>query len=104
MKSRRRMRYDSMCRRSGRTGGEEMSITSGPVLCSIDERGVASVTLNRPEVNNAYNGELIEGLLTTLDALEAARGLRVVVITGNGRHFQAGADLKWIDAVRRASP
>ena len=37
--------------------------TTGPVLWSVDARGVATVTLNRPEVNNAYNGALIEGVL-----------------------------------------
>src|SRR6476469_435143 len=79
------------------------SNTTGPVLWSIDGRGVATVTLNRPEVNNAYNGELIQGLLAALDALGGAHGLRAVVIKGNGKHFQAGADLKWIDAVRTAS-
>jgi methylglutaconyl-CoA hydratase len=77
---------------------------NGPVLWSIDERGVASVVLNRPEVNNAYDGGLIDGVLAALDALTQAKGLRAVVLSGNGRHFQAGADLKWIDAVRRASP
>src|SRR6201985_744217 len=79
------------------------SNTTGPVLWSVDGRGVATVTLNRPEVNNAYNEELIQGLLEALDALGGAHGLRAVVIKGNGRHFQAGADLKWIDAVRTAS-
>jgi methylglutaconyl-CoA hydratase len=79
------------------------SNTSGPVLWDVDGRGVATVTLNRPEVNNAYNGELIQGLLTALDALGGTNGLRAVVIKGNGRHFQAGADLKWIDAVRISS-
>jgi len=77
--------------------------TAGPVLWSVDARGVASVVLNRPEVNNAYDDGLIQGLLAALDALGAVSGLRAVVIRGNGRHFQAGADLKWIDAVRRAS-
>src|SRR5262249_41836317 len=76
---------------------------TGPVLWEIDASGVATVTLNRPEVNNAYNGELIQGLLAALDALGDAKDLRAVVISGNGRHFQAGADLKWIDAVRTAS-
>lgn len=33
------------------------------VLWEMDRRGVATVTLNRPEVNNAYNGDLIQGLL-----------------------------------------
>ena len=36
---------------------------TGPVLWNVDARGVATVTLNRPEVNNAYNGELIDGVL-----------------------------------------
>jgi len=78
------------------------SNASGPVLWSVDPRGVATVTLNRPEVNNAYDGGLIEGLLAALDAL-GVTGLRAVIIRGNGKHFQAGADLKWIDAVRTAS-
>ena len=76
---------------------------TGPVLWEIDARGVATVTLNRPEVNNAYNGALIDGMLATLDALGREPGLRAVVIRGNGKHFQAGADLAWINAVRVAS-
>jgi methylglutaconyl-CoA hydratase len=75
----------------------------GPVLWSADEQGVARVVLNRPEVNNAYNGELVQGLLSALDALSAVDPLRVVLLSGRGRHFQAGADLKWIDSVRTAS-
>jgi methylglutaconyl-CoA hydratase len=54
-------------------------------------------------VNNAYDGALIEGLLAALDAFARIAALRAVVITGNGRHFQAGADLGWIDTVRQAS-
>jgi len=76
---------------------------SDPVLWSIDERAVARVTLNRPEVYNAYNGELIAALLKTYDAL-AAKSPRAVVIAGKGKNFQAGADIKWLDAVRRSSP
>jgi methylglutaconyl-CoA hydratase len=79
------------------------SQTTGPVLWEVDARGVATVTLNRPEVNNAYNGDLINGLLAAMDALGPVKGLRAVVIKGNGRHFQAGADLKWINATRVAS-
>src|SRR3954466_7009087 len=76
----------------------------GPLLWDIDPRGVATVTLNRPEVNNAYNGAMIDGLLAALDALGKVPGLRAVVLKGNGKHFQAGADLKWINAVRKSSP
>ena len=76
---------------------------SEPVLWSIDQRGVARVILNRPEVSNAYNGELIAALLKAYDAL-GRESLRAVVITGKGRNFQAGADINWLDAVRRSSP
>jgi methylglutaconyl-CoA hydratase len=77
--------------------------SAAPVLLNIDARGVAQVVLNRPERNNAYDGDLIRALLAALDTLEQTKGLRAVVISGAGRHFQAGADLKWIAAVR-ASP
>src|SRR6476620_2900532 len=80
-----------------------LSNAVGPVLWSVDGRGVATVTLNRPEVNNAYNGALIQGLLAALDALGGAPGLSAVVIKGNGNHFPAGDALRWIDAVRTAS-
>jgi methylglutaconyl-CoA hydratase len=74
------------------------------VLWSVDRRGVATVTLNRPEVNNAYNGELIAGLHAAMDALGREASLRMVVLKGNGRHFQAGADLAWISLVAGQSP
>jgi methylglutaconyl-CoA hydratase len=76
--------------------------STNPVLWRVDERSVAYVTLNRPQVYNAYNGDMIEGLLATFDKL-AQEPLRVAVITGNGRNFQAGADVKWLDTVRRSS-
>jgi methylglutaconyl-CoA hydratase len=74
-----------------------------PVLWSVDARGVATVTLNRPHVNNAYDGAMIAGLHDAMDALEKVGGLRVVVLRGNGRHFQAGADLAWIRSVAAQS-
>ena len=77
--------------------------STASVLLDIDARGVAKVVLNRPDRNNAYDGELIAALLAALDTLQQTKGLRAVVISGRGRHFQAGADLKWIDAMRKAS-
>ena len=71
-----------------------------PVLFQVDARGVATVTLNRPEVNNAYDEALIQGLHDAMDSLSAPR---VVVLRGAGRHFQAGADLKWIARVAAQS-
>ncbi len=77
---------------------------NGAVLCDVDTRGVVTVTLNRPTVNNAYNEDMILGLHQAMDLLPSLPGARVVVIQGNGRHFQAGADLAWISSVAPKSP
>ena len=75
-------------------------MSEAPVLTSVDERGVVTVTLNRPAVNNAYNGAMIDGILAALEGFAAIPGARALLLRGNGRHFQAGADLKWINSVR----
>jgi len=77
---------------------------NGTVLWSLDARGVATVTLNRPEVNNAYNGDMISGLHEVMDLLGTQKTLRVVVLRGKGKHFQAGADLAWINAQGKLGP
>ena len=77
--------------------------SSDPVMWRVDARGIAYVTLNRPEVYNAYNGELLAGLHATYDAL-AAKNPRAVVIAGAGKNFQAGADVGWLNSVRQSSP
>jgi methylglutaconyl-CoA hydratase len=75
-------------------------MSAQPVLSRVDARGVATVTLNRPEVNNAYDESLIQGLHAAMDSLT---GVRVVLLRGAGKHFQAGADLKWIRHVASQS-
>lgn len=70
------------------------------VKVKVDKRGVAWVTLNRPDRNNAYNGEMIDALAKGAAKLGADPKVRVVVLRGEGRHFQAGADLAWIRSVR----
>lgn len=76
----------------------------GTILWERDHRGVVTVTLNRPAVNNAYNGDMIAGLHEVMDALGTDTGVRAIVLRGNGRHFQAGADLAWIAALGREGP
>jgi methylglutaconyl-CoA hydratase len=76
---------------------------SSPILRRLDPRGVATLTFNRPEVNNAYNGELIAAALGAIDALARETALRVVMLRGAGKHFQAGADLKWISSLAAGS-
>jgi len=73
--------------------------TDAPVILNVDARGVARVTLNRPEVGNAYDGTLVTHLGASLNRLAANQSLRLVVLTGRGKHFQAGADLTWVRAV-----
>ncbi len=77
---------------------------NAPVLCAIDRRGVATVTLNRPAVGNAYNGALIDGLIAIFERLAGEAAVRCVVVRGAGRHFQAGADLKFLAHLRTVSP
>ena len=56
--------------------------------------GVATLTLNRPEVFNSFNGEMALLLQSQLDACEADQNIRAIVITGQGKAFCAGQDLK----------
>jgi methylglutaconyl-CoA hydratase len=74
------------------------------VLSAVDDRGIATVTLNRPQVHNAYDGAVIDGLLDGLERLEADPRVRVLLLRGNGRHFQAGADLAWLRQVAGMTP
>lgn len=61
-------------------------------------RGVATLWLNRPQRNNAFNAEMISELLVALDEVQAAEELRLLLLRGRGRHFSAGADLSWMQA------
>lgn len=74
------------------------------VLTEIDDRGVATVTLNRPAVHNAYDGAVIDGLLDGLARLAGDPRVRVLLLRGQGRHFQAGADLAWLQQVAAMPP
>ncbi|PMR72582.1 enoyl-CoA hydratase-related protein [Billgrantia endophytica] len=66
---------------------------------TIDERGVARLTLNRPEVHNAFDDSLIAELNAHLERLHDAAhhgDVRVVVLGSEGKSFSAGADLGWM--------
>jgi methylglutaconyl-CoA hydratase len=58
--------------------------------------GIARVTLNRPEVRNAFDDALIAGLSRIFSELDADPATRVVVLAGSGPAFCAGADLNWM--------
>lgn len=57
---------------------------------------VATVWLNRPDVHNAFDERVIAALTETLRALEAAPGVRAIVLAGRGKSFCAGGDLAWM--------
>src|SRR5215213_7346676 len=57
---------------------------------------VVRVTLNRPEVRNAFNEELIAGLTAWAESIVAGGPARVAVLSGAGKMFCAGADLAWM--------
>jgi methylglutaconyl-CoA hydratase len=58
--------------------------------------GVARVTLNRPDVRNAFDDELIKKLSRTFEDLGKDPAVRVMILAGNGPAFCAGADLNWM--------
>src|SRR6202051_4112948 len=79
-------------------------MTQPPVLLSVDARGVATITLNRPEVGNAYNAAMLDALIQGLTELAKDPAIRCLVIKGAGQHFQAGANIRWLGEVAHYPP
>lgn len=69
------------------------------VLCDVNEQGVATLTLNRETKRNAFDDLMIRQLLHHLDTLANNSRVRCLVLTAKGRHFSAGADLKWMQSM-----
>ena len=65
--------------------------------------GVATIWMNRPDVHNAFNAQLIADLTTACIELDADDAVRAVVLAGRGKSFSAGADLNWMKAAGEAS-
>src|ERR1700735_812451 len=68
--------------------------TGGDSVLYEVEGHVATITMNRPEVANAQNTALLDGIDHSLDVADADDEVRVVILAGAGRHFSAGHDLK----------
>jgi methylglutaconyl-CoA hydratase len=60
------------------------------------EKGFATLWLNRPEKNNAFNAEMIRELVAAIDQVQSDKSLRFLLLRGRGKHFSAGADLAWM--------
>src|SRR5258708_12621074 len=64
---------------------------------AVERQGpIGLITMNRPERHNAFDDALITELTEAFRSMEAEDGIRVVVLSGAGRSFSAGADLNWM--------
>ena len=72
----------------------DMTPTPEHLVSHALDRGIATLTLQRPDARNALSLAMIEEMDSALDAIEATEGLRVVVLAGSGKCFCAGMDLK----------
>ena len=71
-------------------------MTENPLIVDVAAEGRATVTLNRPDVHNAFDDKLIALLTRELDALDRNPTVGVVVLAAAGKSFCAGADLQWM--------
>jgi methylglutaconyl-CoA hydratase len=78
-------------------------MTDYKTLRVTEEGGVVRVTLDRPDVHNAFNDELIAEAIALFETLERRDDVRVVVLSGSGPNFCAGADLNWMSRMVRYS-
>ncbi|WP_122869969.1 gamma-carboxygeranoyl-CoA hydratase [Pseudomonas viridiflava] len=74
-----------------------MTMTAFETIELIDDpRGFATLWLNRPDKNNAFNAQMIRELILALDEVQSQPALRFLLVRGRGKHFSAGADLAWM--------
>lgn len=73
------------------------------LISKTDGRGVLTLCMDRPEVYNAFNAAMIADLTTALTDADQDDSIRIVVITGSGTCFSAGADLNWMRSQVEAS-
>ena len=77
-------------------------MTENPLIVDVAVEGRATVTLNRPDVHNAFDDKLIALLTRELDALDRNPTVGVVVLAAAGKSFCAGGDLRWMQAQMEA--
>ena len=72
-----------------------MTTSYETIIVETDARGVATVTLNRPDKHNALNADLIVELFDAVEDLASDDKVRIVILTGAGKSFCAGGDFNW---------
>ena len=78
-------------------------MTEKSCLYQIAHNGIATITLNRPEVNNALDESTVDLLMQYLGELQENNAVRAIVLTANGKNFCAGADLKWMQSTSHST-
>ncbi|MBQ0755768.1 MAG: enoyl-CoA hydratase/isomerase family protein, partial [Amphritea sp.] len=73
------------------------------VLLEKSSNGVAQLIINRPEVHNAFDDDVIEQLIANLEATNEDPEVRVLVLRSRGKNFSAGADLAWMKRMAQNS-
>lgn len=73
------------------------------IQCTISKQGVLTIGMNRPEVHNAFDAAMIKELTETLQAADDNNEISLLIITGEGSCFSAGADMNWMRGLMDAS-
>lgn len=79
------------------------TILDGPILLNIKENGVATITLNRPEVFNALNEETADAFNVALAEIEKRDDIKVIVWTGKGAALSGGGDIRMLKSLDKVS-
>ncbi len=69
------------------------------ITIQTDDRGVTTVTMNRPEKHNAFNAEVIAELTAAFQQVENDPNSRIMILAAEGKSFSAGADLNWMKSM-----
>lgn len=78
-------------------------MTEKSLLLKINDRGVATLSLNRLRLHNAFDDALIADLTQGLEQLAANDEVRLVILASEGKSFSAGADLNWMKRMAQYS-
>src|ERR1051325_3699441 len=83
-------------------GGQEAPKMADSPHVIVERQGpIVIVTMNRPEVRNAFDGETLCRMADAWDLIDGDAEVRAAILTGAGGHFCAGSDLKWMASAAR---
>jgi len=79
-------------------------MSDNTITLEIDGQGIATLSINRPEIHNAFDDALIHELTQTLVRIDQDPEIRVVILKSAGKSFSAGADLRWMRRMAGYTP